>query len=104
MSHPARRERRSLPIAVPGVHGSYLPYMVKMTPSVKASTFEASCELFTVARVARRRLRNGVLWYHIWNIHDWARRWSASAVLVTLGVTITVYDSNFSRFTPPYLT
>jgi len=47
--------------------------MVKMTPSVKASTFEASCELFTVARVARRRLRNGFLCYHIWQIttrHD----------------------------------
>jgi len=47
--------------------------MVKVTPSVKASTFEASCELFTVARVARRRLRNGFLCYHIWKIttrHD----------------------------------
>ena len=48
------------PIAMPGAHRAYLPYMVKVTPSVKASTFGASCELFTVARVARRRLRNGL--------------------------------------------
>ena len=83
---------------MPGVHGAYLPYMVKVTPSVKASTFEASCEPFTVARVARRRLRNGILCYHIRKTYDRARRSDTVAVPGTLGVTITVPDVDLCKF------
>ena len=72
--------------------------MVKVTPSVKASTFEASCELFTVARVARRRLRNGFLWYHIWKHHDRTRRSDTVAVTGDQGAVVTIPDDDRCRF------
>ena len=73
-----------------------------MTPSVKASTFEASCELFTVARVARRRLRNGFFMLPYMEYHDQTRRSDTVAVPGTLDVTITAPVTVFSMSTVPF--